>query len=106
MCVVVCVADVWMVVCMCKGRENKLGDVISSGREELRAIFALFSLFFLLINLFLDFLQRACNSFGNAASSVALVFLKNHCVLQNCTIKTIQLMEKNGSRYSLEKPHR
>lgn len=50
-CVVVCVADVCMVMCVCKGRGNKLGDVIYFAREELQVIFALFSLFFLLINL-------------------------------------------------------
>lgn len=59
MCAVVCVAGVCMVVCVCQGRENKLGDMISSVREELQAIFALFSLFFLLINFYPRFSARS-----------------------------------------------
>lgn len=75
MCAVVCG---WgMYGCVCVSRQRKqVRDMISSVREELQAIFALFLFFFLLINFYPRFSARVCNSFGNTASSVAVVFLK------------------------------
>lgn len=45
MCAVVCVWLGYVWLCVCNKAESQLGDMISSVREELQAIFALFSLF-------------------------------------------------------------
>lgn len=68
--------------------------MISSVREELRAIFALFSFSFLL-TFILDFLPGVCNSFGNTASSVAAVFLKKSLCSAELHNKDICLKDRS-----------